>query len=43
MTTSSSNRADFEQLFKRWADICVKGFEQLKTTPAVQVPTSKTK
>jgi hypothetical protein len=35
-TTSVSNRAEFEQLFRRWADICVKGFEQLKTTPAVQ-------
>jgi hypothetical protein len=43
VTTSVSNRAAFEQLFKRWADICVKGFEQLKTTPAVQARTSKTK
>jgi hypothetical protein len=38
LTTNVSNRADFEQLFRRWADICVKGFEQLKTTPAVQPP-----
>jgi Protein of unknown function (DUF3313) len=38
LTSSTSNRADFEQLFKRWADICVKGFEQLKTTQAVQAP-----
>ena len=43
LTTSVSNRADFEQLFKRWADICVKGFEQLKTAPAVQPRISKTK
>lgn len=35
LTTSTSNRADFEELFKRWADICVKGFEQLKTAPPV--------
>ena len=39
LTTSGSNRADFEQLFKRWADICVKGFEQLRATPVAQRPT----
>ena len=38
VTTSASNRADFQQLFRRWADICVKGFEQLKTTPPAQQP-----
>jgi hypothetical protein len=38
LTSSVSNRADFEQLFKRWADICIKGFEQLKATPAVPPP-----
>ena len=38
LTSSGSNRADFEQLFKRWADICVKGFEQLRTTPVTQRP-----
>ena len=43
LTTSASNRADFENLFKRWADICVKGFEQLKTAPPVQPRTDKTK
>ena len=43
MTTSSSNRAEFEQLFRRWADICVMVFELLKTTPAAQPRISKTK
>jgi hypothetical protein len=35
LATGSSNRADFEDLFKRWADICVKGLEQLKAAPPV--------
>ncbi|HSS70752.1 MAG TPA: DUF3313 family protein [Casimicrobiaceae bacterium] len=35
LTTSGSNRADFEDLFRRWATICVKGLEQLKTTSPV--------
>lgn len=35
LTTSTSNRADFENLFRRWADICVKGLEQLKTASPV--------
>jgi hypothetical protein len=38
LTTGTSNRADFADLFRRWADICVKGFEQLKTAPPVQSP-----
>jgi hypothetical protein len=29
-TTSVSNRAAFEDLFRRWADICVSGLEELK-------------
>lgn len=29
-TTSVSNRADFSQLFKSWANICVKGMSELK-------------
>jgi uncharacterized protein DUF3313 len=33
VTTSGSNRAEFEMLFKQWADICVKGLEELKTRP----------
>jgi hypothetical protein len=41
LTTSVSNRADFENLFKRWADICVKGLEQLKTAPPAQPRTNK--
>ena len=28
--TSVSNRADFSQLFKSWANICVKGMGELK-------------
>jgi hypothetical protein len=36
IATPTSNRADFENLFMRWADICVRGFEQLRTTPPVQ-------
>jgi hypothetical protein len=28
--TSVSNRADFRQLFRSWANICVKGMEELK-------------
>jgi hypothetical protein len=35
LTSSVTNRADFEDLFKRWADICVKGLEQLKAAPPV--------
>jgi len=31
VTTSDSNRMEFESLFKRWADICVKGLDELKT------------
>ena len=38
MTTGTSNRTDFAELFRRWADICVKGFELLKTAPPVQSP-----
>jgi hypothetical protein len=43
LTTSVSNRADFENLFKRWADICVKGLELLKTASPVQPRINKTK
>jgi len=37
LTTGTSNRAEFGDLFRRWADICVKGLENLKTTPSVPV------
>jgi hypothetical protein len=30
MATTGTNAADFEDLFKRWADICVKGLDALK-------------
>jgi hypothetical protein len=30
MATSVSNKADFRQLFKSWASICVKGLSELK-------------
>lgn len=30
LTSSVTNRTDFADLFTRWADICVKGFEQVK-------------
>jgi hypothetical protein len=33
MTTSASNRADFEDLFKRWSVICANGLEELKSRP----------
>lgn len=33
ITTSASNRADFEDLFKRWSVICVNGLEELKSQP----------
>jgi len=43
MATTGTNSADFEDLFKRWADICVKGLDALKagqrggsTQPAVK-------
>ena len=42
--TSVSNRADFSQLFKSWANICVKGFEELKAhspVPADLQPNQK--
>jgi hypothetical protein len=31
MATMGTNSADFEDLFKRWADICVKGLDALKS------------
>ena len=34
-TTSVSNKSDFSQLFKQWANICVKGFEELKAQSPV--------
>ena len=34
-TTSVSNRADFSQLFKSWASICVKGMSELKENSPV--------
>ena len=33
--TSVSNRADFSQLFKSWANICVKGLSELKENSPV--------
>jgi Protein of unknown function (DUF3313) len=42
--TSVSNRADFEQLFRTWANICVKGMEELKAhspVPADLQPNQK--
>ena len=33
LTTSVSNRADFEDLFRYWAKICANGLEQLKAKP----------
>ena len=35
VTTSASNHAEFEDLFRSWANICVKGFEQLKAASPV--------
>jgi hypothetical protein len=43
LTTGTSNRADFAELFRHWADICVKGLENLKTAPLVQSPRSEKK
>ena len=40
VTTSVYNRAEFEDLFRYWANICANGLEQLKTTP---VPPDATK
>jgi hypothetical protein len=34
-TTSVSNKSDFSQLFKQWANICVKGFGELKAQSPV--------
>jgi len=42
ITTSSSNRGEFEDLFKYWANICVNGLEQFKTKP-IPAPSSGTK
>jgi len=33
-TTSVTNRGEFEDLFRHWADICAKGLEQLKASAA---------
>jgi uncharacterized protein DUF3313 len=38
LATPASNRAEFEDLFRRWAAICVQGFERLKATRSVQSP-----
>jgi hypothetical protein len=35
VTNSVTNRADFKALFKQWADICVKGFEDLQAMSPV--------
>jgi hypothetical protein len=35
LTSGASNRADFEDLFRRWSDICVRGLDQLKAAPPV--------
>ena len=35
-TTDGTNRSDFEQLFKRWADICTNGLEELKARSPLQ-------
>ncbi len=35
VTNSVTNRADFKALFKQWADICVKGFEDLRAMSPV--------
>jgi len=39
ITSSVSNRSEFEELFKRWAGICVKGLDELKARP--QLPKSQ--
>ena len=39
-TTNASNRGEFEDLFRHWADVCVKGLEQLKEK-AVPGPAAK--
>jgi hypothetical protein len=41
LATPASNRADFEEIFKRWAAICVDGFERLRTTPSVETRTGR--
>ena len=34
LASPMSTRADFEELFRRWAAICVNGFERLKSAPS---------
>jgi hypothetical protein len=41
MATSVSNRFDFGNLFRHWANVCVKGLDTLKTTPPVAARTGK--
>ncbi|HVP89291.1 MAG TPA: DUF3313 family protein [Casimicrobiaceae bacterium] len=41
MATSVSNQFDFGNLFRHWANICVKGLDTLKATPPVPAPTGK--
>jgi hypothetical protein len=41
MASSVSNRFDFGNLFRHWANICVKGLDTLKTTPPVPARTGK--
>jgi hypothetical protein len=40
-TTSASNRADFEALFRSWANIAANGLEQLKSATPVAAPAQK--
>lgn len=37
-TSSVSNRSAFADMFKRWADICVSGLDELKARPPVRGP-----
>ena len=42
-TTRSSNRSDFEHLFRRWARICVEGVEELKAQSPIAPDPKKRK
>jgi hypothetical protein len=38
LSSDGTNRADFEHLFERWADTCVKGLDALKAGHATKAP-----
>ena len=41
ITSTVSNRGEFEDLFRYWANVCVNGFEQIKKQTPIRAPAAK--